>query len=614
MTKIKFLSLLVATLFITSCNKSTSSSDISSSSLSSISNTDSNSTSSSIVKDYGTTYDEFNKMAGEFDNFSVNKNDNLNNNEIYDGYYSKLQSWDNGRDLKQQLFNIIYDEQTFNPINYNNNWLTNQNADEDEIQLDKVNVLYNTNDLYKNNTYSSSNTSGWNREHAFCASLLTGQNTSSAVSSVGIATDFHNIFAASSSGNSSRSDKNFGSVSDEEDISKNYASSKVDGYDFKFTTNYFEPNDTDKGMLSRAILYMSVMYGKDSWNDNKFKVGDGVYLREEVCSISSTDHCIGNSSTLVDWANTYLVDRNEYKHNLVVYSEQHNRNPFVDFINLADYVYGNKRNSKGNINDLISTVSYLDIDNDSVHHLGISNFKNDYSVNESLNNDFNIYEISSDFSKTLVNDYVVYLDDEQIQLPYTFKSEDIGEKNFKIVANNRELILNIFVSSDGINSCNNIHTFDSYITSNKKDSSSRDEIRNKRFYINEYEFNINFNNINVTEQDFISAISNDSTYGVKVGSSTKYCDSMDFISKDIINNIDLIYFVGATASNTDETIKLSILDENDNVIYTDQQIINRDNTIIKFELEQLVSGKIMINFSNANHKAIYISSIAFNTI
>ena len=89
---------------------------------------------------------------------------------------------------------------------------------------------------------------------------------------------------------------------------------------------------------------------------------------------------------------------------------------------------------------------------------------------------------------------------------------------------------------------------------------------------------------------------------------------MDFISKDIINNIDLIYFVGATASNTDETIKLSILDENDNVIYTDQQIINRDNTNIKFELEQLVSGKIKINFSNANHKAIYISSIAFNTI
>ena len=63
MTKIKFLSLLVATLFITSCNNSTSSSDISSSSLSSISNTDSNSTSSSIVKDYGTTYDEFDKMS-----------------------------------------------------------------------------------------------------------------------------------------------------------------------------------------------------------------------------------------------------------------------------------------------------------------------------------------------------------------------------------------------------------------------------------------------------------------------------------------------------------------------------------------------------------------------
>ena len=43
--------------------------------------------------------------------------------------------------------------------------------------------------------------------------------------------------------------------------------------------NVFEPNDVDKGKVSRAIFYMVLMYGNDSWvedtdkNGNKLSVG-----------------------------------------------------------------------------------------------------------------------------------------------------------------------------------------------------------------------------------------------------------------------------------------------------------------------------------------------------
>lgn len=575
--------------------------------------TDTSTDTNTTPVDYGTSYDAFNKNPGEFDQININQAEYVGykNNELFDGYYSPLTSWDNGQDLKHKLFNIIYDEEVYVPNTYEGNWDTNRNADESLSVLDNVDVLYNVNSQGKNDTYSSSNTTGWNREHAFCASLLSGQLTANAVKTKGIATDFHNLFAANSGGNSSRSDKNLGKVSPSEDISKTGGYNLRPGYDYRFTTDKFEPNDTDKGMLARAILYMSVMYGKDSWNNNKYKVGDGVYLRENTCSIG--EYCIGNSSTLVDWSNTYLVSRNEYKHSEYVVSEQHNRNPFVDFINLADYVYGNKSNQKGSINDLVSSVAYLGIDKVGVNNLAISNVKKEYLPNDVFSKDnLSVYKVNNDFSKELTNDYYVSFNNSVVTLPYTFTGDE-GKINVKIYNDTSEITYQIDVIKTGLKACNNVHMFDSYITSNKSDSSSKDEIKSKKFTVNGSNWNITFDGCSPSESDVISSIGNDFSYGVKIGSTTKYCTSMSFVS-DKIENINQIYFKGATAASTNESLTIAVLDDSNNIIETKSQTINRDKTEIGVTYANPVSGKILIRFNNSGHKAIYVTGLAFNTI
>ncbi len=612
MNKIAKTLVLLAAISLTSCNKTTLSPTTSTGGgFSSDTNTGSDTNTNTEPKDYGTSYDVFNKQVGEFSNLSVTKTDSFNNNEIYNGYYASLESWDNGQDLKQKLYNIIYNPETFTPNTYEGNWDTNRNADESLTLLDDVDVLYNVNSQGKSDTYSSSNTGGWNREHAFCASLMTGELTANAVKNKGIATDFHNLFAANSGGNSSRSDKNLGQVSQSEDISGTGSYNLRPGYDYRFTTDKFEPNDTDKGMLARAILYMSVMYGRDSWNNNPYKVGEGVYLRENTCSIG--DLCMGNSSTLVDWTNTYLVSREEYKHNTYVETEQHNRNPFVDFINLGDYVYGNKRNSKGSINDLISSYAYLGLDKEEINNLAVKGAKKVFVGGEVLSrDDLEVYEVKKNYTKTLTSNYSVKFNNNDITLPYTFTGNE-GKINAKIYNENGEVNYVINVAKEGLNSCNNIHMFDSYITSNKTDSSSKEEVKAKSFKVNDSNWSIKFEGCNPTEADVINSVSNDGTYGLKIGSTTKYCTSMIFES-DYIENINKIYLKGATAASTNESVTFVVFDEDGNVLQTKSQTINRENPEVGVTYQTPVSGKIFIRFSNSGKKAIYLTGLAFNTI
>ena len=112
---------------------------------------------------------------------------------FYNGYYEDIATWEDGEDLKQKLYTILHDG--YQPLKYASptNWETNQYADQALDDFEKVDILYDSENKDKSNTNT-----GWQREHAFAASLMTGKLTSEAVGTLGRATDFHNLFAASS--------------------------------------------------------------------------------------------------------------------------------------------------------------------------------------------------------------------------------------------------------------------------------------------------------------------------------------------------------------------------------------------------------------------------------
>lgn len=181
----------------------------------------------------------------------------------YDNYYGDL-TWENGDDLANKLHNII--SKNFTKLNYAGtptNWESNSYADEDIENTSNVKAIYSTTSIGKTN--HGTGTGKWQREHCYAASLLMGVSTGPATTDPGRATDFHNLYAAGSSGNSSRGNKDLGYA---DTLSPSYTVSSGYSYD----NHNFEPQDTDKGKVARSIFYMSVMYNsvdtarvKESW-------------------------------------------------------------------------------------------------------------------------------------------------------------------------------------------------------------------------------------------------------------------------------------------------------------------------------------------------------------
>ena len=145
----------------------------------------------------------------------------------YNNYYVNLLSWENGEDLKNQLHTII--RTGYNALSYDTpNWETNVYADHTKYDFEMLDIVYTATDISKNESGK-----GWQREHAFCASLMTGSSTGNAVKQKGRATDFHNLFASEASANGSRGNKNYGTA---DKSATNYTNRTVnngqDGYSF----------------------------------------------------------------------------------------------------------------------------------------------------------------------------------------------------------------------------------------------------------------------------------------------------------------------------------------------------------------------------------------------
>ncbi|MBQ6920463.1 MAG: endonuclease [Bacilli bacterium] len=326
----------------------------------------------------------------------------------YNNYYGNL-TWTDGEDLKAKLHDIISTNKR--KLTYtNSNWDSNKDADSLIGDSTKVNVLYSDDPVNKDATQS-----GWQREHCFAASLMTGIGTGDATKTLGRATDFHNLYASYASGNQSRGNKNFGYANKD---SLRYTVPDNDG-SYCYDLTWFEPSDLDKGKLARAIFYMGVMYNKEeqfsyegvtykalpieiiednvNYNDVKFADLTGSLnqekallekyvdiIKEEYPTITSevilnkiayryfkdtnSPSAIGNLSELLMW-NSFSVDNQEMQHNNSVYSYnspaggaiQANRNPFVDYPQLVEYVYGSLKDQPGNIKNLKPAILDLDV-------------------------------------------------------------------------------------------------------------------------------------------------------------------------------------------------------------------------------------------------------------
>jgi endonuclease I len=126
-------------------------------------------------------------------------------------------------------------------------------------------------------------------------------------------------------------------------------------------TRVFEPNDEYKGDLARIYFYMVTCYEPNyfSWvpvrDADKKKTGEVGILSNNHCGTWTCDMFDQTSedayqpfadwafNMLMRWAKEDPVSEKEIARNEVVWQLQGNRNPFIDYPGLEDYIWGEKQ-------------------------------------------------------------------------------------------------------------------------------------------------------------------------------------------------------------------------------------------------------------------------------
>ena len=134
----------------------------------------------------------------------------------------------------------------------------------------------------------------------------------------------------------------------------------------------FEPQDSDKGDIARAIFYMAARYnylsGSDSdginSNNPNLEIVNSLasYSKSGYMSDATTTGKIGLIQDLLEWNKLDPVDEYEiHRNNLLFNNYTFNRNPFIDFPQWADIVWGGLEAvatpSDDAINDAILSIS-----------------------------------------------------------------------------------------------------------------------------------------------------------------------------------------------------------------------------------------------------------------
>lgn len=97
----------------------------------------------------------------------------------------------------------------------------------------------------------------------------------------------------------------------------------------------YEPADEYKGDNARAYFYMATRYPNITWKTNS---DWGImFVQQSYPTLNSW-----SLELLLRWSSEDPVSQKEIDRNEAIYKHQKNRNPFVDFPDLAEYIWGDK--------------------------------------------------------------------------------------------------------------------------------------------------------------------------------------------------------------------------------------------------------------------------------
>ena len=208
-------------------------------------------------------------------------------------------------------------------------------------------------DWYDNTTKYNWTSGGWNKEHLVPQSWFKEASP--------MKSDIVHVVPTDSELNNTRGSDPLAEVGNKANDCPNgsyclWGSCKTPGYSGKV----FEPNDEIKGDIARIYFYMATCY-------------EDVILNWKGKTTASTAYNVldfsGGSKyqpfkqwyidMLLRWAKEDPVDEIEIARNNGVKQVQNNRNPFVDYPGLEQYIWGSKKNDSFSYSNYVEPTEYV---------------------------------------------------------------------------------------------------------------------------------------------------------------------------------------------------------------------------------------------------------------
>ena len=200
---------------------------------------------------------------------------------------------------------------------------------------------YSDKKFYFESTNTGNAIAGMNIEHSFPKSWWGGHKNDAWC-------DLYNLYPSDSKANSSKSNFVMGVVVNvKEEAGTGYDKVGM-GYADGILVKMWEPGDRFKGEFSRSYMYMATTYQNLSFvSEGANQLQTGAYPTLKKWS----------SDLFRQWSKNDRVDEMEIKRNEAVYKIQNNRNLFIDYPNLAEYVWGDSMDVEFNPYRSITTAS-----------------------------------------------------------------------------------------------------------------------------------------------------------------------------------------------------------------------------------------------------------------
>ena len=270
------------------------------------------------------------------------------------GDYYKPADGKKGKELKTALCGIIYDRNEGGDLNTAYKALWTHFKTTDAKPNGKVWDMYSNKremEFGVDQDTGSGNQEGqyYNREHSMPNSWFGGKV-------MPMYTDLHHMYPTDKVVNNKRGNNPFGETANPSWKSANDFSKlgkcTYPGYDGVV----FEPNDEYKGDFARTYFYMVTCYEEKlpdwfaNFADSKATLDGNTYPGLSNWQLKM----------LMKWAKNDPVSEKEINRNNAVWDIQNNRNPFIDYPGLEEYIWGDKKDEAFSYDNYSSGIQNIE--------------------------------------------------------------------------------------------------------------------------------------------------------------------------------------------------------------------------------------------------------------